>query len=70
VLGAQERLSPRAALDRFLTPLDDAGGAPRRVAAGAPADLCLLDVPLVEALARPSAEHVRLTLRAGQALTR
>jgi predicted amidohydrolase YtcJ len=70
VLDAQERLSPRAALDRFLTPLDDPGGAPRRVAAGAPADLCLLDVPLVDALARPSAEHVRLTLRAGQPLTR
>jgi predicted amidohydrolase YtcJ len=70
ILGAAERLPPRAALDRLLTPLDDPGGAPRRVATGAPADLCLLDLPLDAALANPSAEHVRLTLRAGQQLTR
>ena len=68
VLGAAERVSPRAALDRFLSPLDDPGGAPRRVAVGAPADVCLLHVPLVQALAHPSADHVRVTLRAGQTL--
>jgi predicted amidohydrolase YtcJ len=69
ILGAAERLAPRAALDRFLTPLDDPGGPARRVTVGAPADLCLLDVPLVEALAHPAAEHVRLTLRAGHQLS-
>ena len=67
ILGAAERLPARAALERFLAPLDDPGGAPRR---GAPADLCLLDTPLVEALAEPSCEHVRWVLRRGTVLSR
>ena len=70
ILGAAERLPARAALERFLAPLDDPGGAARRVAAGAPADLCLLDAPLAEALAEPSCEHVRWVLRRGTVLSR
>ena len=65
VLGPDERLAPSAALDRFLTPLDDPGGRPRRVCIGAPADLCLLGVPLAVALADPSSRHVRMTIVAG-----
>jgi predicted amidohydrolase YtcJ len=58
-VGAAERVDARTALDWFLTPLDDPGGAPRRLTVGAPADLCLLAVPLAEMLAAPSAAHVR-----------
>ncbi len=61
VLGAAERVDARVALDWFLTPLDDPGGAPRRLIVGAPADLCLLSVPLAEMLSAPSAAHVRST---------
>jgi predicted amidohydrolase YtcJ len=42
VLGKAERITPAAALALFLGPLDAPGGPPRRVEAGAPADLCLL----------------------------
>jgi predicted amidohydrolase YtcJ len=42
VLGAGERLSPEAALGLFTSHWRDAGGARRRVAVGAAADLCVL----------------------------
>jgi predicted amidohydrolase YtcJ len=57
-IGSGERLTPDAALDLYLGPLDDPGGPPRRIEPGAPADLCLLAVPRRQALRRPSAEHV------------
>ena len=44
----------------------DPGGAPRRVEVGAPADLCLLDRPLTDVLADPSADHVRATWIGGR----
>lgn len=65
VLGADERLGPRAALALYLAPLDDPGGRSRRVRVGAPGDLCLLDAPLEAVLAEPSASHVRATFVAG-----
>lgn len=65
VLGPHERVGPRAALDLFLSPLDDPGGPVRRVGAGAAADLCLLDAPLTDVLGEPDARHVRATLVAG-----
>ncbi len=65
VLGAGERIPAGRALDLYLTALDDPAGPPRRVAAGAPADLCVLAVPLEAALADPSTTHVRATIRAG-----
>ena len=52
-------------LDLFLTPIDDPAGRPRRVAPGAPADLCVLAVPLAETLADPAAAIVTTTVRAG-----
>lgn len=63
-----EGLPPRAALGLFLgTPL--APGGPRRtVAPGAPADLCLLHLPLGAALDDLTADAVRATLVAGQTL--
>jgi predicted amidohydrolase YtcJ len=65
VLAPAERITPRQALDGLLTPLDDPGGPPRRVTVGAPADLCLLHVPLAEALSSPDAAVVAATLCAG-----
>jgi predicted amidohydrolase YtcJ len=68
VLGPDERLGARRALDLFLTRSEDPGGPPRRVQPGAPADLCLLAVPLVEALRTPTSQHVVQTFRAGRPL--
>ena len=61
LVGADERVEAHRALQWFLTPPADPGGPVRRLEVGAPADLCLLDVPLAEMLAAPSATHVRST---------
>ena len=45
VVGADEKLTPEQALALFLAPLDDPGGAPRRVEIGAAADFCVLTRP-------------------------
>jgi predicted amidohydrolase YtcJ len=65
-LGRRERVDARRALDLLLGPADRPGGPPRRVAAGAPADLCLLAHPLREALAQLPDNPVRATFRTGQ----
>ncbi|GAA2737329.1 amidohydrolase family protein [Actinocorallia aurantiaca] len=65
VLGAGERLSPRRALDLFLTSPGDPGGEPRPVRPGVPADLVLLAAPLEEVLRDPSADAVLRTFFAG-----
>lgn len=65
-LGAEEGLTPDEALDLYLGSLDDPGGPPRRVALGAPADLCVLDRPLAEALARPAEVDVAATVAGGR----
>lgn len=64
VLGAGEAVTPRAALDLFLSDLHAPGGAPRRVRAGAPADLCLLQAPLAEVTL--DAGQVRATIIGGR----
>ncbi|MDW8803399.1 amidohydrolase family protein [Streptomyces scabiei] len=53
-----ERLTPRAALGLFLGG-PHRPGRPRRVTVGSPADLCLLHVPLREALDALTADVVR-----------
>ena len=58
-------MAAEAALELFLTPLADPGGPPRRVVAGAPADLCLLDAPLAAVLAAPSS-RVAATIAGGR----
>jgi predicted amidohydrolase YtcJ len=65
-LGAGERIGAAEALGLYLGAADDAGGPSRRVKPGDPADLCLLKVPLVEALDAPAAELVRATLIGGK----
>jgi predicted amidohydrolase YtcJ len=64
-VGADEALGPARALELFLSPPDAPGAAPRRVCAGAPGDLVLLDAPLEVALDQPSADRVRATWIAG-----
>ncbi|GAB3715672.1 amidohydrolase family protein [Nocardiopsis oceani] len=65
VVGPHERVPARTVLDGYLSPLETPGSAPRRVAVGAPADLCLLGAPLAEVLAEPTAEHVRAVVSSG-----
>jgi predicted amidohydrolase YtcJ len=64
-LGAGEAVSPERALALFTTPPDAPGGAPRRIAPGLPADLCLLDRPWARARERLESEAVVATLAAG-----
>lgn len=61
-----ERVPPQRALDGMLSPLADPGGPPRRVTPGAPADLCLLHVPLAEALSILDAGMVAATICRGR----
>jgi predicted amidohydrolase YtcJ len=61
VVGASEAVDPATALGWYLADPLDPGGPPRRLMAGAPADLCLLDAPLAEVLTAPAARRVRAT---------
>lgn len=65
VLGAAERLTAARALELFLGPAGQPGGPARLVVPGAEADLCLLEAPLDQVLAEPSADRVRATVVAG-----
>ncbi|MFJ8748992.1 amidohydrolase family protein [Streptomyces sp. NPDC102441] len=66
IVSPAERVAPRIALDGFLSSPHDPGGPVRHVAPGLRADLCLLSVPLREALAEPAARQVALVLRNGR----
>ncbi len=70
VLGAGERIGAARALALFQGEAQGPGGPLRRVGVGAPADLCLLHVPLADALADPTSDHVRATLIAGAVIPR
>ncbi len=65
-LEPDEALTPEEALALFTTRADAPGGAPRRVAPGERADLCLLDRPWVEARERLRADDVHATWCAGR----
>jgi len=65
VLEPEERVDASIALDLFLGPPGRPGGRRRRVATGAPADLCLLDAPFSAVLDDLSAARVRATIIAG-----
>lgn len=64
LLGRHERVSASRALRLFLAAAEDLASI-RAVAPGQPSDLCLLRVPLAEALAQPEAETVRATVVGG-----
>lgn len=66
ILGSGEALRPERALRLFTTPPESPGGAPRPIAPGAPADLCLLRLPWREARASLCAGLVRATWRSGE----
>jgi predicted amidohydrolase YtcJ len=66
VLGPAERVDAMTALGLFLAPLAQPGGPRRRVVAGAAADICLLGMPLADALAAPSSTHVAATIAGGR----
>lgn len=68
VLGEEERIAARDALGLYLTAASDPGGSERRIAVGAPADLCLLATPLSTALNAPSAIQVRATIAGGEVI--
>jgi predicted amidohydrolase YtcJ len=64
-LGPGEAVSAEQVLDGYLSAPSDPGGAPRRVAPGATADLVLLEGSLADVLAEPDAGRVRATLVEG-----
>jgi predicted amidohydrolase YtcJ len=64
-IGPDERVPAKDALEMFLADPDSLGST-RRVAVGAPADLCLLDAPLVTALRSPSPDRVVATIFDGR----
>lgn len=66
VLGSGERVEAANALSLYLDAPEAPGRRRRRVAAGAPADLCLLKLPLRDALAAPDAGLVSATLIDGE----
>ncbi|MBW8783238.1 MAG: amidohydrolase family protein [Novosphingobium sp.] len=65
VIGSDEALTPEQALALFLADPEDLTRQ-RRIELGAPADVCLLDVPWAEAREALSAVHVRATIVAGR----
>lgn len=70
VLGRRERVSARRALRLFMAAPEDLSRV-RTVAVGQPADLCVLRMPLAEALAHPAvggSALVRATVVAGRVM--
>jgi hypothetical protein len=59
-------LGPEEALALFLAPLERPGGTPRRVQAGAGADLCLLEGPWYDARHHLDRRLVRATVVGGR----
>lgn len=68
VLGPDERLDARRAIELHLGPLNDPGGPPRTVTPGAPADLVLVAQPVAELLHDPGAAEVHAVWRSGRRL--
>jgi predicted amidohydrolase YtcJ len=66
VIGARERVAAATALNGFLSSPFAPSSRPRRVTAGAPGDLVLLDAPLDDVLESPSAQRVRGVLVGGK----
>jgi predicted amidohydrolase YtcJ len=66
ILGTAERLTPAQALDGYLSAPGDPGGAPRRVAPCASADLVVLRTSLEQALAAPGRDLVDATVIGGR----
>ncbi|WP_319944267.1 amidohydrolase family protein [Nocardia macrotermitis] len=65
-LGPADRVPPATALAGYLSAPDSPGGEPRRLVPGTPADLCLLHVPLRQALHELDSHLVRSVMIAGR----
>jgi predicted amidohydrolase YtcJ len=65
-LGPEEAVGRAAALSLYLGGPEAPAGAPRRLVVGAPADLCLLTLPLAAALEELDAAMVAVTLVGGR----
>lgn len=65
-LGREEALTPERALALFTTPPENPGGAPRCVAVGEAADLCVLDRPWSRARQVLSSDLVAATVLGGE----
>lgn len=65
VIGQAEAISGSAALGLFTCDPLRPGAEPVELAPGSPADLCVLHLPLRDALDDPGVENVRATLRRG-----
>lgn len=65
-LGPAEAVSARRALGLYLGDFANPGGPARRIAPGAPADLCLLRTPLADALRAPEQGLVSATVIGGR----
>lgn len=65
-LAEKEALTPERALALFTTPAEAPGDAPRRIAPGERADLCLLDRPWARARDSLASENVVATWIAGR----
>jgi predicted amidohydrolase YtcJ len=66
VVAPAERLDAAAALAAYLAPTGDPGGPPRTIAAGADADLVLVDGLPADVLDTPSADRVRVVAVGGR----
>jgi predicted amidohydrolase YtcJ len=62
VLGAQESVDPAVVLSGYLSDGHRPGGPARSLAVGRRAELCLLTVPLIDALREPHRDNVRATV--------
>lgn len=65
LIGPDERVTPRQALELFLSDPADPGGPPRTVAVGTAADLCLLGDGLQRTMDDPMARRVVVTVVGG-----
>jgi hypothetical protein len=69
-IGLEEALTPEQALALFTSHADAPGGPPRRIEAGARADLCLLEKPWAETRTALESASVILALRGGTVISR
>ncbi|MFO1378045.1 MAG: amidohydrolase family protein [Steroidobacteraceae bacterium] len=68
ICGPDEALTPEQALALYCGDALDPGGAPRRIVAGAPADLCLLDRPWPAVRGNLGDARVRITWSGGRVI--
>jgi predicted amidohydrolase YtcJ len=66
LIGPAESVDPAVSLNGYLSSPLNPGGPPRQLVPGEPADLCLLSVPMEEAVRAPDSGFVALTMCNGE----